>query len=123
MDPVVDNGVCAFAAIKKHIVRLNKGIITGQIPEKLYSEELIGEEPWELYLNSATIDSDKGKKIARAVQKNVRLCPELMDKLCDILKSERATEDIANDLQGTACMSNVVVNSSISISANCFIHS
>lgn len=99
MEADIDKGSCAFAAIKKNIVRMNRGVIIGQTPDELYAKELIDDNTWEVCLSPIT-DGEKGKKIAREVQKRVRLFPEMMDNLCEILKKERATEDLAKAIQG-----------------------
>ena len=96
----VDRGSCAFAAIRKHVVKLNRCITQGQIPERLFADELIGEDAWELCLKGEILESDKGKKIAREVQKNVRICPEMMDQFVEILRTEKVTEELAKEIQG-----------------------
>ena len=99
MDPVIDRGSCAFTAIRTHLVRLNQSIVVGQIPERLYAMELIDDDVWGLCLKSEILESEKGKKIVREVQKRVCICPELMDQFLEILKTEKPTEDLAKEIQ------------------------
>ena len=103
INPEIDSGSCAYAAIRKHIGRLNRSVATciHSIPEKLFEEELIDDETYELYLNTTITDSEKGRKITREVQKRVRFYgPEGMKKLLNVLKSEKLTEELADEIEG-----------------------
>ena len=95
----LEKGEAAHTAIKRNIVQLIKGVTVGDIPPTLYAGEFITDETWDLLQLDKT-DGQKGRAIVSDLQKVVHTCPDVLDKICQILSREMATEDLAKAIHG-----------------------
>jgi hypothetical protein len=93
-------GAAGHKAIKKHYPRLTRAVIRGDIPARLYSKELIGDEVLEIALSDLT-SAKKGMKVVRELQDSVNLNPSGFSTLVEILSEEEVTKELASALEGT----------------------
>jgi len=98
MDP---RGQAAYKAIRKKTKLLSAAVTTGQLPEDLFSEELIDDETFEFATNSScpSTQREKGNKIMRAVRNAVQLKPEAFEDFCRLLENESATKELSLSLR------------------------
>ena len=99
-DQTIAKGNAAFKAIKKLYPRLSQAVIGGQIPERLYAEDLIEEELMEIILNPLKSSSSKGRDIVRDLQRSVRVKPSGFHTLVQILSEENASKELSATLNG-----------------------
>ena len=93
-------GEVASKTIRKHTKLLSTAVTTGQVPEDLFSEELIDEETFEFATNgsSPSTSREKGNRIMRSVRKTVQLNPEAFETFCSVLERESATKESSQRL-------------------------
>ena len=98
MDP---RGQAAFKAIRKKTKLLSAAVTTGQLPEDLFSEELIDDETFEFATNSScqSTQREKGNRIMRAVRNAVQLKPEAFESFCCVLDNESTTKELSLNLR------------------------
>lgn len=95
-----------FKTIKKLYPRLSTAVVRGQIPEKLYSKDLIDEEVMEIVISEGSTTSKKGRRIVKELQSSVTLRPSSFFTIVEILKEEAVSTDLAVLLEGA---SNIIV--------------
>lgn len=96
MDP---RGQAAYKAIRRKTKLLSAAVTTGQLPEDLFSEELIDDETFEFATNSSSTQREKGNKIMRAVRNAVQLKPEAFEDFCRLLENESTTKELSLSLR------------------------
>ncbi len=95
------SGDAGHRAIKKHFLKVSQAILRGNTVEHLYSEDLIGEEAMEVFLNIALTNISKARVIVRQVQASVLSNPSSFSTFLDVLKQEDANLDLAKTLEGS----------------------
>ena len=93
-------GEVASKTIRKHTKLLSTAVTTGQVPEDLFSEELIDEETFEFATNSSSPSTsrEKGNRIMRSVRKTIQLNSEAFETFCSVLERESATKESSQRL-------------------------
>ena len=81
------NGAAASKAIRKHFSKLLLVVTVGEIPAKLYQEELIDNLD-DFCPGTNKTDKEKAYAILALVQKAIKVDPELFDTFCTILDEE-----------------------------------
>jgi hypothetical protein len=94
-------GAAGHKAIKKLYPRLTRAVIRGDIPARLYSEELIGDEVLEIAISDHHTSARRGMRVVRELQDSVNLNPSGFSTLVEILSEEEVTKELASALEGT----------------------
>ena len=98
-DPCLE-GQAAYKAIKSHFVRLVPAITRESIPDKLYSEGILGDDTIDTLLNQSQTERHKGRQFVRELQNAVQIKPECFTTLCEVLAEEPLSKELSADLKG-----------------------
>ena len=69
------------------------------IPDKLISIDVLGDDAIDTLLLPSLSDKQKGRMFVREVQNAVQIDPKCLFKFCDILAEEKLSEDLSQDLR------------------------
>ena len=92
-------GQAAHKAIKSYFSKLVIAIMRENIPDKLISADILGDDAIDTLLNQSQTDKHKGRLFVREVQNAVQIDPKCFVKFCDILAEEKLSKDLSQDLK------------------------
>ena len=92
-------GQAAHKAIKSFFSRLVPAIMKENIPDKLYSAGILGEDTIDILLNQNQTDRHKGRQFVRELQNAVQINPKCFFSLCEILAEESLCKDLSAELK------------------------
>lgn len=92
-------GQAAYKAIKSQFAKLVVAIMRESIPDKLYSEEILGDDTIDTLLNQSQTEKNKGRQFVRELQNAVQIKPKCFTTLCDVLAEDSLSKDLSRDLK------------------------
>ena len=92
-------GQAAHRAIKSYFSKLVIAIMRENIPDILYSIDVLGDDAMDILLNQTQTDKQKGRTFVREVQNAVRVDPNCFLKFCDVLAEEKLSKGLSQELR------------------------
>ena len=103
LDLVLDkiSGEAADKAIRKMFLELRRAVTKDEVPDNLFSKEVLTQETFELSTNVGLSGLEKGRKILFEIQHLVRYNPEKFETFCEVLEEHgHGAKDLIKKLRG-----------------------